>query len=79
MVDLSRKRSAQEAVGEGKIWLREVVDTIPQQIWSGPPEGRIDFVNERWRTELGITIDGVQAHPASAWQNMLHSEDRDNS
>ena len=77
MVDLSRKRSVAQALSQGKLWLRQVVDTIPQEIWSGPPEGTIDFVNWRWRSELGITLEDVRAHPDTAWQRMLHPQDHD--
>src|SRR4051812_37065794 len=34
LVDLSHKRSPDEALSETNLWLRHVVDSIPQQIWS---------------------------------------------
>jgi formate hydrogenlyase transcriptional activator len=76
IVDLSQKRSAPEALSETKLWLRQVIDTIPQQIWSGPPDGTVDFVNERWSCELSITLEQVRQNPATAWQRMLHPDDR---
>lgn len=74
LVDLSRKRSEKEALGESKLWLREVVDTIPQQIWSGPADGTLDFCNARCRSDLGLSLEQIQG---TGWQRMLHPDDRD--
>jgi hypothetical protein len=53
--------------------LRLVVDTIPQQIWSGPADGTLDYCNERWRSETGLSLKEIQGE---GWQRMLHPEDR---
>jgi formate hydrogenlyase transcriptional activator len=73
MVDITEKKDAEEAVRQSSARLRQIVDTIPAEIWSGPPDGTIDFVNERWRSELGLTLEDV---PGDAWQKMLHPDDR---
>jgi len=73
-VDLSKKRSANEALSRNKRWLRQVIDTIPQQIWSGPADGTLDFCNARWRSELGLTLEELEG---DGWQKTLHPEDRD--
>jgi PAS domain S-box-containing protein len=54
--------------------IRLVVDTIPQQIWSGSPDGTLDFCNERWRSYVGLSLEELQG---DGWQSMLHPEDRD--
>lgn len=74
IVDLSQKRAAPQALGEAKLWLRQIIDTIPVQIWSGPADGTLDFCNARWRNELGITQEELQG---DGWQRMLHPADRD--
>jgi PAS domain S-box-containing protein len=51
-----------------------LIDAIPQQIWSGPPDGTLDYCNERWRSYMGIGLKELQGH---GWQSMLHPEDRD--
>src|SRR5713226_2099344 len=33
---------------------RELIDAIPQQIWTGPPDGTLDYCNERWRSYMGL-------------------------
>jgi formate hydrogenlyase transcriptional activator len=74
ILDLSEKRSAQQALGDSKRWLRQVIDSIPTQIWSGPADGTLDFCNGRWRSELGLTLKELQG---DGWQQMLHPDDRD--
>ena len=51
-----------------------LVDAIPQQIWSGPPDGTLDYCNERWRSYMGIGLEELQGE---GWQSMLHPDDRD--
>jgi PAS domain S-box-containing protein len=54
--------------------LRLVIDTIPQQIWSGPPDGSLDFCNAQWRSFTGLTLEELQGE---GWQGMLHPDDRE--
>jgi PAS domain S-box-containing protein len=53
---------------------RMLTDAIPQQIWSGLPDGTLDYCNERWRTETGLGLEELQG---DGWQRILHPDDRD--
>lgn len=53
---------------------RALIDAIPQQLWSGPSDGSIDFCNERWRSDTGLSLDQLRG---KGWQNMLHPDDRE--
>src|ERR1700722_1776347 len=53
---------------------RVLIDAIPQQIWSGSPDGTIDYCNERWRSYMGMELGELQG---DGWQSMLHPDDRD--
>jgi PAS domain S-box-containing protein len=53
---------------------RALIDTIPQQIWSGPPDGTLDFCNERWRSYMGLSLEELQG---DGWQSVLHPDDRE--
>lgn len=53
---------------------RALIDAIPQQIWSGPADGSLDFCNERWRSYTGLSLEELQG---DGWQSMLHPEDRE--
>jgi PAS domain S-box-containing protein len=53
---------------------RTLIDAIPQQIWSSPPDGATDYCNARWRSYSGLELEDVQGY---GWQTMVHPEDRD--
>jgi PAS domain S-box-containing protein len=53
---------------------RRLIDAIPHQIWSGPPDGTLDFANERWRADTGLSLEELRGN---GWQEMLHPDDRD--
>jgi PAS domain S-box-containing protein len=53
---------------------RTLIDAIPQQIWSGPPDGTLDYCNDRWRSETGLGLEELRG---DGWQSMLHPDDRD--
>jgi PAS domain S-box-containing protein len=53
---------------------RALIDAIPQQIWSGPPDGSNDYVNDRWRSETGL---GLEEMRGDGWQTLLHPDDRE--
>jgi formate hydrogenlyase transcriptional activator len=74
IVGLSLGRSLNETLSTSKLWLREAIDQIPQQLWSALADGTLDFCNARWCSELGLSLDELQAHP---WPEMLHPDDRD--
>lgn len=70
---LDRER-AEDALQRSEDYLRLVIDTIPQQIWSGPADGSLDFCNARWRSYTGLTQEELQG---DGWQRILHPEDRE--
>ena len=53
---------------------RELIDAIPHQIWSGPPNGTLDYCSKRWRAETGMELEELRG---DGWQRILHPEDRD--
>lgn len=61
-----RKRAELEA--------RTLINAIPDQIWSGPPDGTNDYVNARWRSETGLTMEDVRG---DGWQTLVHPDDRE--
>jgi PAS domain S-box-containing protein len=61
-----RKRAERES--------RALIDAIPQQIWSGPPDGTLDYCNDRWRSYMGLELEDLRG---DGWQSMLHPDDRE--
>jgi PAS domain S-box-containing protein len=72
--EIAEHKRADEAVRQSEDRLRLVIDTIPQQIWSSPPDGSLDFFNAQWLSFKGFTQEEVQRQ---GWQRMLHPDDRE--
>jgi PAS domain S-box-containing protein len=53
--------------------LQTLLDAIPQQIWSGPSDGTLDYCNKRWRSYTGLGLEELQG---DGWQSVLHPDDR---
>lgn len=52
----------------------KMLDAIPQQVWSGPADGTLDYCNDQWRAFMGLALEELQV---DGWQQMLHAEDKD--
>jgi PAS domain S-box-containing protein len=72
--EIAERQRAEKDLRRSEDHLRLVIDTIPQQIWTGPPDGSLDFCNAQWRSYMGFTQQDVQG---DGWQRMLHPEDRE--
>ena len=72
--EIAERERADEALRQSEDRLRLVIDTIPQQIWSGPPDGSLDFFNAQWLSFKGFTQEEMQGQ---GWQRMLHPNDRE--
>jgi PAS domain S-box-containing protein len=59
---------------EAELQARILIDAIPQQIWSGPADGTLDYCNDRWRSYTGLKLEELQGE---GWQTMLHPKDRE--
>jgi PAS domain-containing protein len=49
--------------------LSRVVDALPELVWTALPDGRIDFVNQRWREYTGLSVDEAYGQ---RWQTAIH-------
>ncbi len=71
--DITERKLAQEALEQSERQLRSIVDAIPAEIWSGPADGSNDFVNARWRSDMGLSPQELKG---DGWEKMLHPDDR---
>jgi PAS domain S-box-containing protein len=72
--EIVEREQTEEALRHSEDHLRLVIDTIPQQIWSGPPDGYLDFFNAQLLSYVGLTQEGLQGE---GWQRVLHPDDRE--
>jgi PAS domain S-box-containing protein len=54
--------------------LRLLTEVIPQQIWSGTPDGTIDYCNHRLLEYIGRSLEDIQG---GRFMDTLHPDDRD--
>jgi PAS domain S-box-containing protein len=63
---------ANEILKRAELKSRMLIDAIPQQIWSAPPDGTVDYCNQRWRSETGLRLEELHG---DGWQRILHPDD----
>ncbi len=72
--DNTERRRAEDEIRRAEEQARKVLDTIPQQIWSGPADGTIDYCNYQWRVYAGLNQEELQGE---GWQRILHPDEKD--
>src|SRR3984893_13833970 len=58
--------------------LSRVVDALPGLVWTALPDGRIDFLNQRWCEYSGLSVAealSVDEAYGQGWQTAIHPED----
>jgi PAS domain S-box-containing protein len=53
--------------------LREVINTVPANVWSTLPDGAIDFINQRWQDFTGLPPEKALGWN---WEAVVHPDDR---
>ena len=68
---VERKR-AEAAVRASEARFRDLANSMPQIVWSAPPDGRMDYYNERWYEYTGTdrSVSGDES-----WAHALHPDD----
>ncbi|HYE07002.1 MAG TPA: PAS domain-containing protein [Planctomycetota bacterium] len=51
---------------------RDLADSMPQIVWTAGPDGRVDYLNDRWHAYTGLARD---ADRATAWNAVVHPDD----
>lgn len=82
--DITQRVRAERQVAASERRLSDMVNAIPQLVWTSAPDGRWDFVSERWEEALDVKAPSLlgngwlwhvhaedQADAAVAWQNAL--------
>jgi len=65
-IDITARKRA-----EGEI--HALIDAIPQLVWTGRPDGYVDYTNQRWRDYTGMTTEQAQG---DGWMQCTHPDDR---
>ena len=78
-VDITEKKSAESlrredaSLRESEASLRQLADAMPQIVWTATPDGRVDYLNQRW---YALTGAGPDTSKNDGWLLMVHPDDR---
>jgi PAS domain S-box-containing protein len=70
--DATDRRRAEEQVRSSESRYRFLADSVPQQIWTANPEGRLEYVN---RVVLDYTGRPFERMLADGWEAVIHPDD----
>ncbi len=70
LTDIHDARTARDAERR----FHQVVDALPQLVWTGGPDGACTFLSRRWAEYTGHP---VAEHLGSGWAEQVHPEDRE--
>lgn len=54
--------------------LRNIVDAIPGFVWSAAPDGKVEFLNQRWYEYTGMALRDARGF---GWASAVHPDDAD--
>jgi PAS domain S-box-containing protein len=57
---------------ESERYYRLLANTMPQMVWTGLPDGSIDYINQGWSEYTGQSLEQAQG---SGWSAVLHPDD----
>jgi len=63
-------KSREHALRDGEARFRQIVDSVPQIIWTATPDGTIDFCNEGFCDYMGGAPEQLQE-----WRPLVHPDD----
>jgi len=70
--DITSQKELQEVIKESEEKFRQLADLVPQIIWTGRPDGYIDYYNKRWYEYTGFDENEFGD---SSWVPILHPDD----
>lgn len=65
-------RQALDGVRASEDRLRSIIDATPGFVWSTAPDGRVDFLNQRWNEYTGMPLEQARGF---GWTSAVHPDD----
>lgn len=72
--DITEHRRAEDLVRESERRFRQVVESLPQLVWTCKPEGPCDYLSPQWVAFTGVPESSQLNY---GWLEQLHPDDRD--
>ncbi|MDB5848023.1 MAG: multi-sensor hybrid histidine kinase [Rhodoferax sp.] len=70
--DITERRATQQALVDSEAQFRTFAQSLPNHVWTAPPDGLLDWFNDQVYEYSGVergTLDGA------AWADLLHPDD----
>lgn len=72
--NITEQKRAEEAARRSERELRDVINTVPAQLWSASPDGAVDFFNRHVLDFVGLPLEDFSGWN---WQVAIHPDDRE--
>ncbi len=72
--DVTQRRQAEEVLRASERRFRDLIESIPQLVWTCRPDGPCDYLSPQWIAYTGIPED---RQLGSGWLEQVHPDDRD--
>jgi PAS domain S-box-containing protein len=74
MRDLTERKRLEEQLRQSQSYLRLLIDSLPQLVWTCSPDGECDYLGPQWTSYTGVPESEQLGY---GWLNQLHPDDRE--
>ncbi|MBO0858984.1 MAG: PAS domain S-box protein [Chloracidobacterium sp.] len=73
MRDLTERKRIEEELRRSQFYMRTLIESLPQLIWTCRPDGECDYLSPQWVRYTGVPESEQLGY---GWLNQLHPDDR---
>ena len=74
-IDITERRQQEDEIRAQEAKFRFLAESLPQIVWTALPDGGLDYLNQRWCSYTGMTLEQTLGW---GWGPVLHPDDLQN-